>query len=68
MDCSLFTHIHALTCGHDIAQVITFEKASGWIQWTWKTEDADEWSYEKGLSYGWIPYDPTSLEYPNICG
>lgn len=25
------------------AQVITFEKAQGWIQWTWKAENADEW-------------------------
>ena len=25
------------------AQVITFEKGQGWIQWTWKAENADEW-------------------------
>ena len=50
------------------AQVITYEKASGWIMWTWKAEQADEWSYQAGLRYGWIPSDPTSLEYPNICG
>jgi glucan 1,3-beta-glucosidase len=50
------------------AQVITYEKASGWIMWTWKAEDADEWSYEAGLANGWIPSDPTSYEYPNICG
>ncbi|KAH9980767.1 glycoside hydrolase family 5 protein [Russula compacta] len=49
------------------AQVITFEKASGWIQWTWKTEKAHEWSYSAGLKYGWIPQDPTDLKYPNIC-
>jgi len=49
------------------AQVITYEKASGWIQWTWKTESADEWSYYAGLQYGWIPSDPTNLIYPNIC-
>ena len=48
-------------------QVITFEKASGWIQWTWKTESADEWSYSAGLQYGWIPRDPTQRIYPNIC-
>jgi len=50
------------------AQVITYEKASGWIMWTWKAEQADEWSYQAGLNYGWIPRDPTSLQYPNICG
>jgi glucan 1,3-beta-glucosidase len=37
------------------AQVISFEKASGWIMWTWRTEQADEWSYMAGLKYGWIP-------------
>lgn len=51
-----------------ISKVITFEKASGWIQWTWKAEQADEWSYSAGLLYGWIPQDPTDLMYPNICG
>jgi len=50
------------------AQVITFEKASGWIQWTWKTESAHEWSYSAGLQYGWIPHNPGERKYPNICG
>jgi aryl-phospho-beta-D-glucosidase BglC (GH1 family) len=49
------------------AQVITYEKGDGWIQWTWKAEDADDWTYQAGLQYGWIPQDPTDLEYPNIC-
>ncbi|KAH9987691.1 glycoside hydrolase family 5 protein [Russula vinacea] len=50
------------------AQVMTYEQASGWIQWTWKTEQADEWSYSAGLQYGWIPQNPTQRNYPNICG
>jgi glucan 1,3-beta-glucosidase len=50
------------------AQVITYEKGSGWIQWTWKTESADEWSYQAGLANGWIPSDPTQYEHPKICG
>ncbi|KAF9015697.1 exo-1,3-beta-glucanase [Cyathus striatus] len=50
------------------AQVTTFEKGQGWIQWTWKAEDADEWSYQAGLANGWIPNNPTNLQYPNICG
>jgi glucan 1,3-beta-glucosidase len=50
------------------AQVISYEKANGWIMWTWKAEHADEWSYQAGLQNGWIPWSPTSLEYPNICG
>lgn len=50
------------------AQVITFEKGAGWIQWTWKAENADDWSYQAGLANGWIPKNPTQLMYPNICG
>lgn len=50
------------------AQVITFEKGQGWLQWTWKAEIADEWSYQAGLQNGWIPQDPTNLQYRNICG
>ncbi|KAJ7269416.1 exo-beta-1,3-glucanase [Mycena haematopus] len=50
------------------AQVISYEKGQGWIQWTWKAENADEWSYQAGLANGWIPKDPTNHIYPNICG
>jgi glucan 1,3-beta-glucosidase len=50
------------------AQVVTYEKANGWIMWTWKAEQADEWSYSAGLQYGWIPRDPTALHNPGICG
>ncbi|KAI0964195.1 hypothetical protein AcW1_001070 [Taiwanofungus camphoratus] len=49
------------------AQVLTYEQASGWIQWTWKAENADEWSYQAGLANGWIPQAPTNLVYPDIC-
>lgn len=50
------------------AQITSYEMAQGWIQWTWKTEIADEWSYQAGLANGWIPQNPTDLAYPNICG
>jgi len=50
------------------AQVISYEKGQGWIQWTWKTEQTDEWSYKAGLANGWIPSDPTDLIHPDICG
>lgn len=53
---------------HWEAQVITFEKGQGWIQWTWKAEQADEWSYQAGLANGWIPQYPTNFMYPGICG
>ncbi|KDQ63245.1 glycoside hydrolase family 5 protein [Jaapia argillacea MUCL 33604] len=50
------------------AQVISYEMGAGWIQWTWKAENADEWSYQAGLANGWIPQNPTDLIYPGICG
>ncbi|KAG6817925.1 hypothetical protein H0H87_012393 [Tephrocybe sp. NHM501043] len=49
------------------AQTSTYEQGSGWIQWTWKTEIADEWSYQAGLANGWIPKNPTTRAYPDIC-
>ncbi|EPQ26674.1 uncharacterized protein PFL1_05654 [Pseudozyma flocculosa PF-1] len=44
------------------AQVDANEGGSGWIMWTWKTEPgkAEDWSYQKGVEYGWIPRDPTA--------
>lgn len=49
------------------AQSLSYEKGAGWVQWLWKAEIADEWSYQAGLANGWIPKDPTNLKYPNIC-
>jgi len=45
------------------AQANSYEKGAGWIQWTWKAEEADEWSYQAGLANGWIPQNPTDREY-----
>ncbi|KAF8808109.1 exo-1,3-beta-glucanase [Phlegmacium glaucopus] len=51
------------------AQVISYERGGqGWIQWTWKAENADEWTYQAGLANGWIPQNPTNFQFPNICG
>ncbi|KZT07815.1 glycoside hydrolase family 5 protein [Laetiporus sulphureus 93-53] len=49
------------------SQVEIGESISGWVFWTWKAEDADEWSYQRGLEGGWIPQDPTDRLYPDIC-
>ncbi|KAG6817924.1 hypothetical protein H0H87_012392 [Tephrocybe sp. NHM501043] len=49
------------------AQTSTYEKGNGWIQWAWKAEIADEWSYQAGLANGWIPKNPTTRKYPDIC-
>ncbi|KAF7330553.1 Glycoside hydrolase family 5 protein [Mycena venus] len=48
-------------------QVTMGENVQGWIYWTWKAENSDDWSYQKGLEGGWIPQDPTDRLYPNIC-
>lgn len=48
-------------------QVEVGEAVQGWIFWTWKTEEAAEWSYQQGVQGGWIPSDPTNRLYPNIC-
>ncbi|KAF8638329.1 hypothetical protein AX17_002349 [Amanita inopinata Kibby_2008] len=49
------------------AQADVGESVQGWVFWTWKAENADEWSYQKGLEGGWIPQDPTERKNPNIC-
>ncbi|KAI0719308.1 glycoside hydrolase [Cerioporus squamosus] len=49
------------------SQVAIGEAVQGWIFWTWKAENADDWSYQKGLEGGWIPKDPTDRLYPDIC-
>ncbi|KAL1738083.1 glycoside hydrolase superfamily, partial [Schizophyllum fasciatum] len=48
-------------------QVDIGESVSGWVYWTWKAENSDDWSYQKGLEGGWIPSDPSDRLYPNIC-
>lgn len=45
-----------------------WEAGSGWVYWTWKAENADEWSYQAGLNLGWIPQDPNQRIFPGICG
>ncbi|KDQ12586.1 glycoside hydrolase family 5 protein [Botryobasidium botryosum FD-172 SS1] len=50
------------------AQVTAFEKGQGWIYWTWKAEQADDWSYQNGLAGGWIPKNPNDRLYPKVCG
>lgn len=52
---------------HSQTQVNVYEKGIGWIMWTWKMEAADEWSYVKGVEYGWIPANPTERKHPDLC-
>lgn len=51
------------------AQVTTYEKASGWIFWNWKTQSRGDWSYKDAMAQGWIPKDPTTrvFKQTNSC-
>ncbi|KAF5366258.1 hypothetical protein D9758_005687 [Tetrapyrgos nigripes] len=49
------------------AQTLSYEKAAGWIQWSWKLENSDDWSYQAGLQNGWIPWNPDDRKFPQIC-
>lgn len=37
------------------AQMAAYEKATGWIFWTWKTEGAPEWDFQALNNAGLIP-------------
>ncbi|KAF2186559.1 glycoside hydrolase family 5 protein [Zopfia rhizophila CBS 207.26] len=50
------------------AQLDAFEKASGWIFWTWKTESAPEWDMQDLLKEGLFPQPLTARKYPGQCG
>ncbi|PVH93924.1 glycoside hydrolase family 5 protein [Periconia macrospinosa] len=53
------------------AQLAAYEKASGWIFWTWKTEGAPEWDMKDLLANGLFPSpvnDLSKRKYPGICG
>ena len=44
------------------AQMAAFEAGIGWFYWTWKTESAVQWSWEKGRAAGILPqvaYQPS---------
>lgn len=49
------------------AQLDAFEKAAGWIFWTWKTEGAPEWDMQDLLANGLFPQPLTARKYPNQC-
>ncbi|KAF2006350.1 glycoside hydrolase family 5 protein [Amniculicola lignicola CBS 123094] len=50
------------------AQLDAYEKASGWIFWTWKTEGAPEWDMQDLLANGLFPQPLTKRNYPGQCG
>jgi len=50
------------------AQLDAYEKASGWIFWTWKNEAAPEWNMQQLLAEGLFPQPLTKRNYPGQCG
>ncbi|KAF2872875.1 glycoside hydrolase superfamily [Massariosphaeria phaeospora] len=50
------------------AQLDAYDKASGWIFWTWKTEGAPEWDMQDLLANGLFPQPLNSRKYPGQCG
>jgi len=50
------------------AQLDAYEKAAGWIFWTWKTEGAPEWDMKDLLANGLFPQPLNSRKYPGQCG
>lgn len=47
-------------------QTAVYEKASGWFMWTFKAENADDWSYDAGVKVsGKLTYFPSLLHHPH---
>lgn len=50
------------------AQFDAYDQGSGWIFWTYKTENSIEWDFRRLVENGIIPYPLDSRDYPNQCG
>ncbi|OJJ47683.1 hypothetical protein ASPZODRAFT_141258 [Penicilliopsis zonata CBS 506.65] len=49
------------------AQLDAFEKSTGWIFWTWKTEGAPEWDMQQLLAGGLFPQPLSDRQYGTNC-
>ncbi|KAH0005087.1 glycoside hydrolase, partial [Aureobasidium melanogenum] len=49
------------------AQLDGYEKAAGWIFWTWKTESSPEWDMQELLQNGVFPNPVTNRNHPGQC-
>lgn len=49
------------------AQLDAYEKAGGWLYWTWKTEGAPEWDMQQQLAGGVFPNPVTDRQFPGQC-
>jgi len=49
------------------AQIVAYEKADGWIFWTWKNEAAPEWNFRDLIANGMVP-QPLDSANRGVCG
>lgn len=49
------------------AQLEAYDQGSGWIFWTYKTENALEWDFRRLVDYGIFPFPFDDRHYPNTC-
>jgi hypothetical protein len=50
------------------AQVMAYEKQSGWIFWSWKSQLGDyRWAYQDAVAAGVIPTDPNTVYNEGAC-
>ena len=49
------------------AQFDAYEQGSGWIFWSWKTEDAVDFDFQKLVYAGVVPQPLSERNYPNQC-
>ncbi|KAI9838903.1 MAG: hypothetical protein M1819_004111 [Sarea resinae] len=50
------------------AQLDAYERRTGWVFWTWKTESAPEWNLQDLLANGLFPQPLSDRQYPGQCG
>ncbi|KAJ5960232.1 uncharacterized protein N7479_007382 [Penicillium vulpinum] len=49
------------------SQLDAYEKGTGWLYWTWKTEGAPEWDMQEQIAHGVFPSPVTSRKFPGQC-
>lgn len=52
-----------------LAQTAAFEKQQGWVYWSWKAEQGEDfrWSYQKGVERGVVPTDLSAIGSSAVC-
>lgn len=50
------------------AQLEAYDQGSGWIFWTYKTENALEWDFRRLVDNGIFPFPFNDRHYHNTCG